>query len=58
MGDYVNIKVPEYYYWEGQTPTLPDKDTSVKYKLVGPDSAVIDINPGFYIEKIDNYSDT
>ena len=55
MGDYVNIKVPEYYYWEGQTPTLPDKDTSVKYKLVGPDSAVIDINPGFYIEKIDNY---
>jgi len=50
MGDNVNIKVPNYYYWEGQTPTLPDTDTKVMYKLIGPDSTSIQLSTGFSIK--------
>jgi hypothetical protein len=55
MGDNVNIKVPDYYYWEGQSPTLPVTDTTVAYKLIGPDSTSIQLSTGFSI-KNNNYS--
>ena len=51
MGDNVNIKVPDYYYWEGQSPVIPDTDTKMVYKLIGPDSTSIQISTGFTIEK-------
>ena len=50
MGDNVNIKVPDYYYWEGQIPTMPDTDTKVAYKLIGPDSTTIQLTTGFSIK--------
>jgi hypothetical protein len=54
MGDYVNIKVPNYYYWEGQSPTIPDTDTKMVYKLIGPDSTSIQLSTGFSIENSDS----
>ena len=50
MGDSVNIQVPDYYYWEGQSPDMPDTDTKIVYKLVGPDSTTIQISTGFSIK--------
>ena len=50
MGDFVNIEVPKYYYWQGDTPELPDEDTKVTYTLVGPDSTSMKISSGFKIE--------
>lgn len=54
MGDSVNIQVPDYYYWEGQSPTMPDDDTKIVYKLIGPDSTSIQISTGFKIKKNPN----
>ena len=50
MGDFVNIVIPNYYYWEGDPPSLPDSDTKVSYKIIGPDSTSIKISSGFVIE--------
>ena len=50
MGDFVNIEVPKYYYWDGEPPELPDGDTKVSNTLVGPDSTSIKISSGFKIE--------
>jgi hypothetical protein len=50
MADFVNIEVPKYYYWQGDTPDLPEDDTTVTYTLVGPDSTSIKISSGFKIE--------
>jgi len=54
MGDNVNIQVPNYYYWEGQSPSMPDTDTKVTYKLIGPDSTSIQIPTGFSIKSTDS----
>lgn len=54
MDDFVNIEIPKYYYWEGDTPTLPQTDTLVSYKLVGPDSTTIKISSGFAIDNTTN----
>jgi len=50
MGDFVNIEIPKYYYWEGEPPQLPDSETKTSYKIVGPDSTSITISSGFEIK--------
>ena len=50
MGDFVNIEIPKYYYWEGDPPQLPDSETKTSYKIVGPDSTSITISSGFEIK--------
>jgi len=50
MGDFVNIEIPNYYYWEGDPPQLPDSETKTSYKIVGPDSTSITISSGFEIK--------
>ena len=49
MGDFVNIEIPKYYYWEGDPPELPQSETKTSYKIVGPDSTTITISSGFEI---------
>jgi hypothetical protein len=50
MGEFVNIEIPNYYYWEGDPPELPQTETKTSYKIVGPDSTTITISSGFEIK--------
>jgi hypothetical protein len=50
MGDFVTIEIPNYYYWEGDSPPLPKDDTQQSYKLIGPDSTTITMSSGFSVE--------
>jgi len=50
MGEFVNIEIPNYYYWEGVPPEIPQTETKTSYKIVGPDSTTITISSGFEIK--------